>query len=118
MHTSMAAPARPRPPREGHAPEPATVTLAFASVPLLGTPEQAAQGCVEAVRTLTGDAVRLEVPTRPVPLGVGDPREGLASVARFGAPGGEGELLCGGTVQAWPQESRDALVQQVARAGA
>jgi diguanylate cyclase (GGDEF)-like protein len=115
MHAPMAATARPRPPREGHAPDPATVTLAFASVPLLGTPEQAAQGCVEAVRALTGDSVRLEVPTRPVPLGVGDPRDGLSCLARFAAPGGEGELLCGAAVQAWPQASREALVQQVAR---
>jgi diguanylate cyclase (GGDEF)-like protein len=111
----MAAPARPRPSREGHAPDPAAVTLAFASIPLVGTPEQAAHGCVEAVRVLTGDAVRLEVPTRPVPLGVGDPREGLQSLARFAAPGGEGELLCGAKVLEWPQASRDALVQQVAR---
>lgn len=110
----MEAPARPRHAREGHAPDPAAVALAFASVPLHGTPEQAAQGCVEAVRALTGAPVRLEVPTRPVPLAVGDPREGLAQVARFAAPGGEGELHCAG-VDGWPAASREALVSQVSR---
>jgi diguanylate cyclase (GGDEF)-like protein len=115
MHTPMEAPPRRKPHREGHAPDPAAVALAFASVPLLGSPEQAAQGCVDAVRALTGGAVRLEVPTRPVPLGVGDAREGLECVARFTAPGGEGELLCGGTFQAWPDASRAALVEQVER---
>jgi diguanylate cyclase (GGDEF)-like protein len=111
----MEAPARPTPHREGHAPDPAAVALAFASVPLLGSPEQAAQGCVDAVRALTGDAVRLEVPTRPVPLGVGDAREGLECVVRFVAPGGHGELLCGTALSGWPAASRTALVEQVER---
>ncbi|HEU0298208.1 MAG TPA: hypothetical protein VFR37_02115, partial [Longimicrobium sp.] len=111
----MEAPVRPRTSRDGHAPDPSAVALAFASIPLLCTPEQAAQGCVEAVRTLTGDRVRVEVPTRPVPLGVGDPREGLVAVARFAAPGGEGELLCGHPLKHWPAASREALEQQVAR---
>ena len=111
----MEAPADAGPPREGLVPDPAAVALAFASVPLLGTPEVAAQACVEAVRALTGDRARLEVPTRPVPLGAGDPPEGLVCVARFEAPGGEGELLCGDALAGWPEPSRQALAQQVAR---
>ena len=111
----MQAPARTRHAREGHAPDPAAVALAFATVPLTGTPEQAAHGCVEAVRALTGGPARVEVPTRPVPLAVGDPLEGLVSLARFAAPGGEGELHCGELVEGWPQASREALVSHVAR---
>jgi diguanylate cyclase (GGDEF)-like protein len=111
----MQAPARSRHGREGHAPDPAAVALAFASVPLAGTPEQSARACVEALRALTGGPVRLEVPTRPVPLAVGDAREGLVSLARFAAPGGEGELHCGDHVQGWPAASREALVGHVSQ---
>ena len=111
----MEAPARPRHAREGHAPDPAAVALAFASVPMEGTAEQAAHGCVHAVRALTGGPARVQVPTRPVPLAVGDPAEGLVRLARFAAPGGEGELHCGEHVQGWPQPTLDALVGQVSR---
>jgi diguanylate cyclase (GGDEF)-like protein len=118
MHAPTEAPARSRPARDGHAPDPAAVALAFASVPLTGTAEQCALGCVEAVRTLSAGPARLEVPTRPVPLAVGDPADGLVRLAAFPAPGGEGALLTGAPVQAWPRESLDALVQQVSRAWA
>lgn len=111
----MEAPARPRTAREGHAPDPAAVALAFASVPLAGTAEQCAQGCVDAVRVLTGGPARLEVPTRPVPLAVGDPADSLVRLASFAAPGGEGALHCAGHVQGWPESSVEALVQQVQR---
>jgi diguanylate cyclase (GGDEF)-like protein len=111
----MEAPARPLHAREGHAPDPADVALAFASVALAGTAEQCAQECVAAVRALTGGPARLEVPTRPVPLTVGDPPEGLVRVAGFAAPGGEGALHCGAQVEEWPRPSLEALVSQVSR---
>ncbi len=111
----MEAPARPRHPREGHVPDPAEVALAFAHVPLAGTAAQCAQGCVEAVRALTGGPARLEVPTRPVPLAVGDSPGGRVPLAGVAAPGGEGTLHGGEHVRAWPRASVDALVAQVTR---
>jgi diguanylate cyclase (GGDEF)-like protein len=111
----MEAPARPRNAREGHAPDPAAVALAFAAVPLAGTAEQCAHGCVEAVRALTGGPALLEVPTRPVPLAVGDAPADLVHVASFAAPGGRGALHCAPHVKAWPRPSLDALVEHVSR---
>src|SRR5881398_2855602 len=70
----------------------AGIALAFSGVPLAGTPEQVASASVDAVRRAVGGPVCVTVPTRPVPLSVGDPREGLGVVVRFPAPGGEGEL--------------------------
>ena len=111
----MHAPARPTHTGEGHAPDPAAVALAFASVPLAGTAEQCARGCVDAVRALTGGPALLEVPTRPVPLSVGDRSDSLVRLAAFSAPGGEGALHCAEHVRAWPAETVDAMVAQVAR---
>ncbi len=99
------------------APSPADVAQAFAGVPLLGGPEGTARGCVEAVRALFGIPCALAVPTRPVPLQVGDAREGLSLLFRFPAPGGEGELWAPpGSAEAMAPEVREALEAQLARA--
>jgi diguanylate cyclase (GGDEF)-like protein len=89
------------------------VVLAFAGVPLLGTPAEAASGCVEAVRRLFGGRAGVHVPTRPVPLQVGDLREGLAPLARFPWPGGEGTLWA--EPGAAPGEAGAAVEREVAR---
>jgi diguanylate cyclase (GGDEF)-like protein len=113
----MAAPAGPvtLTSSSGVLPDPAAVALAFARVPLAGTPHQAAEACVAAVRGLTGRRVRLEVPTRPVPLAAGDPPDGLVPLHAFPVPGGVGELRIEAEVAAWPAEVLDALREQVAR---
>lgn len=111
----MEAPARTVHAREGHAPDPATVALAFAAVPLAGTASQCAEACVEAVRGLTDGPARLEVPISPVPLAAGDPAEGLHRLAGFPAPGGEVVLYAGLHVAAWPPETIEAIVSQVRR---
>jgi diguanylate cyclase (GGDEF)-like protein len=111
----MEAPARPRLAREGQPPDPAAVALAFAAVPLAGTADACARACVEAVRALGAAAVRLEVPTRPVPLAVGDRSDGLARVASFAAPGGEGALHAAPEVRDWPRAALDALGEHLGR---
>ncbi|HEU0014031.1 MAG TPA: sensor domain-containing diguanylate cyclase [Longimicrobium sp.] len=107
----MAVPAA----EHGHAPDAAAVASAFASVPLLGTPAQAAEGCVQAVRALTGGPVRLEVPTRPVPLSVGDTDGELVRLCGVPAPGGEAELWAAPHVSAYPGWFCEAVAEQVAR---
>ncbi|MDB4948614.1 MAG: diguanylate cyclase with sensor [Gemmatimonadetes bacterium] len=93
----------------------AGIALAFSGVPLAGTPEQVASASVEAVRRVVRGPVSLAVPTRPVPLSAGDPRDGLSLLARFPAPGGEGELWAGGDGAGLPDEARAALVEQLTR---
>ena len=70
---------------------PADIVLRFSGVSLVGDPELLALACVEIGRELTGRA-RLVLPISPVPLAVGDQLDGLSILARFPAPGGEGEL--------------------------
>lgn len=110
----MDAPSRPRPDLDA-GPAAAAVALAFAAVPLAAAPHQTADGCVAAVRALGASAVRLEIPLRPVPLGAGDPREGLAPFARFPAPGGDGELFVDAEAAVWPAETAAAVRRQLAR---
>jgi diguanylate cyclase (GGDEF)-like protein len=94
---------------------PAEVVLAFAEVPLTGTPEQVAHGCVEAVRRLAACRVALHVPTVPVPLAVGDVGPGMAALVTFPAPGGEGTLWAGSKAHALPAPAREALARELAR---
>ncbi|HET6230463.1 MAG TPA: sensor domain-containing diguanylate cyclase [Longimicrobiaceae bacterium] len=94
----------------------AQVALAFAAVPLQGAPDAVAAACVEAARRVTGGPAWIGVPTRPVPLSVGDAREGLAPLLRFPAPGGEGELWVGeARAAALPADVRDAVAGQMER---
>jgi diguanylate cyclase (GGDEF)-like protein len=95
--------------------EPGEVALAFGEVPLTGTPEQVALACVDAVRGLLGAPVAMNVPTRPVPLRVGDARDGLRVVARFAAPGGEGELWAGDAANTLTPPARAILARELAR---
>jgi diguanylate cyclase (GGDEF)-like protein len=92
----------------------AGLALAFSDVPLAGTPEQVASASVEAVRRAVGGPVCITVPTRPVPLSAGDPRDGLGVAVRFAAPGGEGELWVGEPERV-PADVREALAAQLAR---
>ncbi len=89
------------------------VALAFAGVPYSGPPEQVGRSCVEAVRALTGSEVHLRIPRVPVELSIGDPREGLVSVARFPTAEGEGELYLGAPDLGEP--ARRALADNIRR---
>ncbi len=89
------------------------VALAFAGVPYSGPPEQVGRSCVEAVRALTGSEVHLRIPRVPVELSIGDPREGLVSVARFPTAEGEGELYLGAPDLSEP--ARRALADNIRR---
>ncbi|MDP9348784.1 MAG: hypothetical protein M3P24_06540, partial [Gemmatimonadota bacterium] len=91
------------------------MALAFASVPLHGAPDQAAAGCLAAVRQVTGGAVRVSFPTRPVPLTLGDPADGLAPVFRFPAPEGGGELWLPNGGKGLPRAVREALEVHLSR---
>ena len=91
------------------------VSQAFAAVPLLGTPTQVAQACVDAVRVLTSGPARVEVPTRPVPLAVGDDAEGLVPLASFDAPGGQGRVLAGAHTALYDPHAVQAVAQQLDR---
>jgi diguanylate cyclase (GGDEF)-like protein len=93
----------------------AAVAAAFAAVPLVGTPHQAGEACIAALRALGSSSARLEIPTRPVPLSVGEPREGLVSVHRFAAPGGTGELLVDPTAAAFGPAALGEIRRQVSR---
>jgi len=73
-------------------PTAAEIALLFEAVPLLAPTEEVAHACVDAARRVTGCACALGVPTRPVPLNVGDPRDGMEVRLAFPAPGGEAEL--------------------------
>ncbi len=89
------------------------VALAFAGVPYSGPPEQVARSCVEAVRALTGSEVHLRIPGVPTALSIGDPPEGLVSVALFPTAEGEGELRLGAPELAAP--ARRALAENLRR---
>ena len=91
------------------------VALAFARVPLTGTVDEVAQGCVDAVRRLAGGRLCLRVPRRPVPLAVGDTGAELAVLARFAAPGGEGTLSADDEAHALPASLRAAVERELAR---
>lgn len=106
MHAPLEAPARSAHAREGHAPDPAAVALAFASVPLSGTAEQCARACVAAIRALTPGPVRLEVPTYPVPLTVGDAAPAMVQVVAFPAPGARGRCTAARTWRRGPRPRR------------
>ncbi|HET6765635.1 MAG TPA: GGDEF domain-containing protein, partial [Longimicrobiaceae bacterium] len=93
----------------------ARVELAFAGIPLIGTPDQVAGASVAAVRSVLGCACSIAVPTRPVPLQVGDPREGMSLLANFAAPGGDGELWVAMPPEEIPADARDALTAQLSR---
>jgi diguanylate cyclase (GGDEF)-like protein len=99
----------------GGGPTPADIAHVFATVPLLGSTDEVAHACVEAARRVTGCPCSLGVPTRPVPLTVGDPRDGLSPLLRFAAPGGQGELWSAPEAAALPGEVRDALALHFAR---
>lgn len=91
------------------------VALAFARVPLTGTVDEVAQGCVDAVRRLAGGRLCLRVPRRPVPLAVGDTGADLPVLARFAAPGGEGTLCADDEAHALPAPLRAAVERELAR---
>ncbi|MBW3656960.1 MAG: GGDEF domain-containing protein, partial [Gemmatimonadetes bacterium] len=91
------------------------MALAFARVPLTGTVDEVAQGCVDAVRRLAGGRLCLRVPRRPVPLAVGDSDVDLAVLARFAAPGGEGTLSADDEAHALPAPLRAAVERELAR---
>ncbi|HEX8394909.1 MAG TPA: sensor domain-containing diguanylate cyclase [Longimicrobium sp.] len=117
MPVRLEAPLRPRLVEEGRsaAVDPAAAVLAFASIPLAESPDATAAACVDAVRALTHGPVRLLVPTRPVPLAVGDPADGLVPVLRFPAGGGEGELLASPEAAATSPRLLSQISQQLAR---
>ncbi|HEX5724258.1 MAG TPA: GGDEF domain-containing protein [Longimicrobiaceae bacterium] len=100
---------------DGAPPSPEAVVLAFASVPLLAGVDPTAAACLEVARALFGGPAALSVPTTPVPLEVGDPREGLTALARFPAPGGEGTLWARPQAGELPEAVREAVRQQLAR---
>lgn len=93
----------------------AAVVQAFASVPLHGSPDQVAAACVEAVREVLGGRVRLTVGTRPVPLAVGDPAEGLVPVIRCPGPGEGAQLWLSEEHRPLPRAVRSALAAQLSR---
>ncbi|HEU0054753.1 MAG TPA: sensor domain-containing diguanylate cyclase [Longimicrobium sp.] len=95
-------------------PSAAEVAQAFAAVPLAGTPGEVAAACLEVVRELTGCECGITVPTRPVPLSVGARGDGDATLLRFPAPGGEGELWAPAAARVSP-ELREALGVHFAR---
>jgi diguanylate cyclase (GGDEF)-like protein len=70
----------------------AEIAHLFAAVPLVAPVDEVAAACVEAARRVARCRCSLGVPTRPVPLLVGDLREGLRPTVTFPAPGGQGEL--------------------------
>jgi len=86
----------------------------FSAIPLLATTDEVAAACVEAARRVARCPCSLAVPTRPVPLSVGDDRDGMSPRLRFPAPGGEGELWTPDATEL-PPEVRDALAEHLTR---
>jgi diguanylate cyclase (GGDEF)-like protein len=76
----------------GDWPAPAEIAHFFSAVPLVAPAGEVAAACVEAARAVARCRCSLGVPTRPVPLAVGDSREGMRCAITFPAPGGLGEL--------------------------
>src|SRR3954462_3668054 len=97
-----------REPATGAWPTPAEIAQLFAAVPLLAPTEEVAAACVDAARLAVRCACSLAVPTRPVPLTVGDPREGMSARVTFPAQGGVGELWTPAGVEI-PAEVSEAL---------
>jgi len=64
------------------------VVAAFGTVPLTGSAQDVASGCVDAIRTLCGQA-RVILPPVPLPIAAGDPTDGLRLAARFADGAGE-----------------------------
>ncbi len=93
----------------------ARVALAFASVPLQGSADEIAGACLQAVRSVAGARAWITVPTRPVPLALGDDPEGLSPLWRFPAPGGEGEAWAADDPEGLPAEVREAVAAQMTR---
>jgi diguanylate cyclase (GGDEF)-like protein len=91
------------------------VALAFTSVPLHGAPDQVAAACLTAIREVAGGPVRVSFPTRPVPLTLGDPADGLAPVFRFPAPEGGGELWLPKGGKGLPRAVRESLEVHLSR---
>src|SRR4051812_26322645 len=88
--TSVQLPELPAEP--GTWPSASEIAHVFSAVPLLAPTDEVAVACVEAVRRVAGCPCSLAVPTRPVPLNVGDDRAGMSPRVRFPAPAGEGGL--------------------------
>jgi diguanylate cyclase (GGDEF)-like protein len=95
-------------------PTAAEIAQLFAAVPLLAPTEEVATACVEAVRRATRRPCSLAVPTRPVPLAVGDEREGMAPRLTFAAPGGPAELWLPEDAEV-PDEVHNALSRHLSR---
>jgi diguanylate cyclase (GGDEF)-like protein len=95
-------------------PTAAEIALLFDAVPLLAPTEEVASACVDAARRATGCACSLAVPTRPVPLTVGDPRDGMHVRLTFPAPGGKAELWMPADAQVAP-EVHGALQRHLTR---
>lgn len=70
----------------------AEIAHLFTAVPLVASTDEVAAACVEAARHVARCPCSLGVPTRPVPLAVGDDRTGMSCAITFPAPGGLGEL--------------------------
>ena len=98
----------------GAPPSPTEIAHLFSAVPLLAPAAEVAAASVDAVRRVTGCPCSLAIPTRPVPLVAGDPREGMRPRLAFPAPGGDGELWLPDDA-ALPTHSADALSGQLAR---
>src|SRR3954470_20428458 len=110
--TSVQLPELPAEP--GTWPSASEIAHVFSAVPLLAPTDEVAAACVEAVRRVAGCPCSLAVPTRPVPLNVGDDRAGMSPRVRFPAPGGQGELWTPDDTEV-PDEVRAALAEQLAR---
>jgi diguanylate cyclase (GGDEF)-like protein len=95
-------------------PTAAEIAHLFSAVPLVATTDEVAAACVEAVRRVVRCPCSLGVPTRPVPLAVGDAREGMRQVLGFPAPGGQGELWAPEAAEL-PDEVAQALEKHLTR---
>jgi diguanylate cyclase (GGDEF)-like protein len=95
-------------------PSASEIAHVFSAVPLLAPTDEVAAACVEAVRRVAQCRCSLAVPTRPVPLNVGDDREGMSPRMRFPAPGGEGELWTPEDSEL-PDEVQSALARHLTR---
>jgi diguanylate cyclase (GGDEF)-like protein len=79
-------------PEAADLPLPVLAAAQFAAIQIADEAHAVAVACVDAVRTILGGRVRLEVPGSPVAISVGDNADNLTLVLRFPVPGGEGLL--------------------------
>jgi diguanylate cyclase (GGDEF)-like protein len=86
----------------------------FSTIPLTASAADVAATCVDIVRRVVGRACSVTVPTPPVPLTIGDPRDGMSLLLRFPAFGAEGELWTPDPDDV-PGPMRDALTENFAR---